>query len=147
MDKALKANNLNSLIKNDNEIVLIEKAAQVVAETISLIEKYIKPGVETLELDNIAEDYIRSKNGKPSFKGYEVDKKFFPNTLCISVNEEIIHGLPGHRKLVEGDIVSIDCGCELDGYHGDSAYTFPVGQIFSKASSVVLTKKCRAEVG
>jgi methionyl aminopeptidase len=116
-------------IKTEKEIDLIEKSCRIVADTLSLVGKYIRPGIETIELDKIAEDYIRSKDAKPAFLGYEVDKKYFPNTLCISINEEIVHGIPGNRQIVEGDVVSVDCGAEKDGYFGDSAYTFSVGEI------------------
>jgi len=116
-------------VRNAEEIRKIEKACRIVAETLSLVEKNVKPGVRTIELDRIAEDYIRTKNGIPAFKGYKVDDKYFPNTLCISVDEEIVHGMPGNRKLEEGEIVSIDCGCKLNGYFGDSALTIAVGEI------------------
>ncbi len=116
-------------IKTDSELGLIEKACRIVAETLVLVGKHVKPGIETIELDRIAEDYIRSKDARPAFKGYQVDDKFFPNTLCISIDEEVVHGIPGSRKLEEGMIVSIDCGCEKEGYFGDSAVTFAVGEI------------------
>ena len=116
-------------IRTTEEIGKIEKACRIVADTLSLLENYIKPGVTTLELDKIAEDYIKSKNAVPAFKGYQVDDKYFPNTLCISVDEEVVHGIPGKRVLVEGEIVSLDCGAQLDGYFGDSAYTYAVGEI------------------
>jgi methionyl aminopeptidase len=116
-------------VKTENEISLIEKSCRIVAETLVLLHKYIKPGIETIELDKIAEDYILSNGGKPAFKGYEVDGKYFPATLCISIDDEIVHGIPGARKLVEGQIVSLDCGCQKDGYYGDSAVTYPVGNI------------------
>lgn len=116
-------------IRSTEEIGKIEKACRIVAETLSLLEKYVKPGVETIELDKIAEDYIRSKDAHPAFKGYKVDDKYFPNTLCISVNDEVVHGIPGKRTLKEGDIVSLDCGARLNGYYGDSAVTYPVGII------------------
>ncbi len=117
------------LIKTEKEIDLLEKAARVVAETLSLLKKYVKPGVKTNELDEIAEDYIRSKGAKPAFKGYEVEGKFFPNALCISIDEEVVHGIAGDRVLKEGEIVSVDCGSELNGYFGDSAMTYAVGEI------------------
>jgi methionyl aminopeptidase len=120
---------ISPYIKTDNEISLMEKAGRIVAEVHILLAKYVKTGVETIELDKIAEDYILSKNARPAFKGYEVDGRFFPNTLCISIDEEIVHGIPSLRKLREGEIVSIDCGVEKDGYYGDSAVTFPVGDI------------------
>ncbi len=108
-----------------DEIKKMEVAGQIVAETLKLIEKNIRVGVETLELDSLAEDFIRSKNAKPAFKNYNG----FPYTLCISIDEEIVHGFPSKRKLEEGQIVSIDCGAEIDGYFGDSAVTFSVGKI------------------
>lgn len=119
-------------IKTESEIGKLEKAARIVAETLTLLGKYIKPGITTLELDQIAEDYIKSKGAKPAFKGYEVERKIFPNTLCISIDDEVVHGIPSERKLIEGEIVSIDCGTELNGYFGDSAITYPVGQISAK---------------
>jgi methionyl aminopeptidase len=119
-------------IKTESEIVLLEKAARIVAETLSLVGKYIKPGISTLELDQIAEDYIRIKGAKPAFKGYEVEGKIFPNSLCISIDEEVVHGIPSDRKLEEGQIVSVDCGTELNGYFGDSAMTYAVGLIDAK---------------
>ena len=116
-------------IKTEKEIDLIEKSCRIVADSLSLIENYIKPGIETGELDKIAEEFIRSKGAVPAFLGYEVDRKKFPATLCISIDEEVVHGIPGTRKLEEGQIVSVDCGCSKDGYFGDSAFTFPVGQV------------------
>lgn len=115
--------------KTAEEISLIEESCRIVADTLSMLKNFVKPGVETIELDKIAEDYIRSRNGRPAFKGYEVDGRYFPSTLCISIDEEIVHGFPGRRKLKEGEIVSIDCGVEKNGYFGDSAVTYPVGQI------------------
>ncbi len=126
------------LVKKDSEIALIEKACRIVADTLTLVGKSVKAGIETIELDKIAEDYIRSHNARPAFKGYQVEDKFFPNTLCMSVNEEIVHGIPGKRKLEEGDIVSIDCGCEKDGYFGDSAATFAVGEIDDEKKQLMI---------
>jgi methionyl aminopeptidase len=111
------------------DIRKIEAASRVVAETLSLMAKHIKPGVTTRELDAIAEDHIRSRGGIPAFKGYVVDGREFPSTLCISIDEEVVHGMPGSRALKEGQIVSVDCGVQLDGFFGDSAYTFAVGEI------------------
>ncbi len=116
-------------IRTAEEIKKIERACRIVAETLSLVEKLVKPGVTTAELDEAAEDYIRSKNGRPAFKGYKVGNRYFPSTLCVSIDEEVVHGMPGDKVLKEGEIVSIDCGCELDGYYGDSALTVAVGEI------------------
>lgn len=118
-----------SALKSNDEIKLIEESCKIVAETLVLLKNYIKPGVTTKELDQIAEDYIKSKDGYPAFKGYQVGKLVFPSSLCISVNEEVIHGIPGKRTLKEGDIVSLDCGVLKNGYYGDSAITYPVGNI------------------
>jgi methionyl aminopeptidase len=117
------------LMKTQEQIRFIEKSCRIVAETLSMLGKYIRPGVSTLELDKIAEDYIRSKDSRPAFKGYDVDGKKFPSTLCISIDDEVVHGIPSGRKLIEGEIVSIDCGVEKDGYYGDSAATFAVGNV------------------
>lgn len=124
-----KSNLSKPNIKTESEIDLIEKSCRIVAETLSSLQKYIKPGVTTLELDKIAEDYIRSKDAKPAFKGYKVGNLIFPGTLCISIDEQVVHGIPGNRKLIEGEIVSIDCGVEKNGYFGDSAVTYSVGNV------------------
>ncbi|MGA2297447.1 MAG: type I methionyl aminopeptidase [FCB group bacterium] len=124
-------------VKNENEIILIEKACRIVADTLSLLEKYVEPGIETIEIDKIAEDYILSQGAKPAFKGYVVDRKKFPNTLCISIDKEVVHGIPGKRKLEEGQIVSLDCGCEKDGYFGDSAVTYRVGIVSEEKENLM----------
>lgn len=119
----------DNLISSSDDQKKFEKACRIVAETLNLLEKHIVEGVETLELDKIAEDFIRSNNAKPAFKGYQVDGKVFPNTLCISINETVVHGIPSKRKLKAGDIVSIDCGVKYEGFFGDSALTVAVGEI------------------
>ncbi len=133
MKSKLKHRNNNNFrspyIKTAKEIDLLEKAGRIVAETLSMLGKYVKPGISTLEIDKIAEDYILSKGAKPAFKGYGVGNLVFPNTLCISIDSEVVHGIPSDRKLIEGEIVSLDCGSELDGYFGDSAMTYAVGEI------------------
>lgn len=116
-------------IKTESQITKLEKACRIVAETFNVIKPLMQVGMSTLEIDKVAEDYIRSKNARPAFKGYEVEGKFFPGTLCISINEEVVHGIPSDRKLKDGDIVSVDCGAELNGYFGDSAVTFAIGNI------------------
>lgn len=107
----------------------IEAASRIVADVLQHVGGYVKPGVTTIELDAIAEDFIRTRGGEPAFKGYEVDRKVYPYTLCISVEEEVVHGMPGQRELSAGQIVSVDVGVKKDGYYGDSAYTFAVGEI------------------
>ncbi len=116
-------------VHTTTELHLLEAACRVVAGTFEVVAKYIEPGRETRELDQIAEDYIRSQGAEPAFKGYRVGNLVYPYTLCISVNDAVVHGLPGPYRLQEGDIVSIDCGCKKDGYYGDAAYTFAVGEI------------------
>lgn len=117
-------------IKSPREIELIRESSQIVAEVLALVGTRIKPGVDAKELDEIAERFIRSRGGTPAFKGYGNDKKnLFPSSLCISVDEEVVHGIPNGRKLEEGQIVSIDVGVRKNGYYGDSARTFAVGRI------------------
>lgn len=125
------------LVKSVSEIKMMEEAGRMVAETLSYLKNYVKPGVKTIELDKIAEDFILTKNGIPAFKGYEVKNKFFPGSLCISVNDEIVHGIPSNRILQEGDIVSLDCGVELNGYFGDSAVTYPVGVVSKELENLM----------
>lgn len=115
-------------LKSESEIEKMRTSAQLVSQTLAEVAKYIEPGVTTAKLDQIAEEYIKKRNGRPAFKGYGPKNNPFPATLCISINEEVVHGIPSEkRKLHEGDIVSIDCGVEKDGYFGDHAYTFAVG--------------------
>lgn len=111
--------------RTDSEIELLRKAALLVGKTLGEVGKHIRPGIRTIELDKIAEEFIRDHGAIPAFKGYEG----FPGSLCISVNDAVVHGIPGNYELRDGDIVSIDCGTILDGYVGDSAYTFTVGEV------------------
>ena len=112
-------------IKSQREIELMEVAGSIVYQTHQHIKPLIKEGVSLLEIDAEAEKFIRSKDAKPSFKGYDG----FPNATCISVNDEVVHGIPSNRKLKNGDIVSIDIGADYKGYHGDSAWSYPVGRL------------------
>lgn len=117
-------------IKSPREIELIRESSTIVAEVIALVGSRIKAGIFTKELDEIAERYIRSRGSTPAFKGYGPDKKnLFPASLCISVDEEVVHGIPNGRKLEDGQIVSIDVGVKKNGYYGDGAKTFAVGRI------------------
>ena len=111
--------------RTDSEIELLRKAALLVGKTLGEVGKHIRPGIRTIELDKIAEEFIRDHGAIPAFKGYEG----FPGSLCISVNDAVVHGIPGNYELRDGDLVSVDCGTILDGYVGDSAYTFTVGEV------------------
>ncbi|MBK7967367.1 MAG: type I methionyl aminopeptidase [Bacteroidetes bacterium] len=111
--------------KTAEEIEYIRNSSLLVGKTLAEVAKNLKPGVTTSSLDAIAEKFIRDHGATPSFKGYHG----FKHTLCISVNEEVVHGMPGARVVKDGDVVSIDCGVFMNGYHGDSAYTFPVGEV------------------
>ncbi len=112
-------------IKTDEEIEIQRQSSLLVGKTLAEVAKVIKPGVTTLELDRIAETFIRDHGAIPGFKGYGG----FPATLCISVNDEVVHGIPGDRVLNDGDIVSIDCGVLMNEFYGDSAYSFAVGEV------------------
>ena len=113
------------ILKTDAQIEIMRKAGKIVADTLKMLAEKIKPGVTTAELDAAAEEYIISQGAKPAFKGYHG----FPATTCISIDEEVVHGIPGNRVLMEGQIVSVDLGSIVNGFYGDSAATFPVGEI------------------
>lgn len=120
-------------IKSDTELEYMRSAGKVVADTLAMIEKVIKPGITTAEIDKIAEEFILTQGAIPSFKGYGG----FPGSICASVNDVVIHGIPNDTVLVEGDIISVDCGAILNGYHGDAARTFPVGSISKEAQHLI----------
>ncbi|MBK6290801.1 MAG: type I methionyl aminopeptidase [Candidatus Kapabacteria bacterium] len=120
---------LSIALLTGDEIKKMEAASRIVADVLNHMKGFVKPGVTTIELDAIVEDFIRTRGGEPAFKGYEVDGKLFPSSACISVDEEVVHGMPGQRMLKEGQIVTIDVGVQLDGFFGDSAYTYGVGEI------------------
>ncbi len=128
-----------SLIKSANEIELMRVSNRIVADTLRYIKSFIEVGITTKELDDEIEKFILSNDGKPAFKGYGGTRKRngFPASACISINEEVVHGIPSGRKLESGDIVSIDVGVLKDGYYGDSAYTFSVGEIISKKKKLL----------
>ncbi|NCO65249.1 MAG: type I methionyl aminopeptidase [Candidatus Aquicultor secundus] len=119
--------------KSKSEIAAMRHAGRIVAQTLKLIENEIRPGITTAELDAIAEKFIRKSGARPAFKGY----RGYPATICASPNEVVVHGIPGSRELVEGDIISIDVGAELDGFYGDAAATFPVGKISEEAQRLI----------
>ena len=124
-------------IKTEEEIELLKESSLLVGKTLAEVAKLIRPGIETIVLDRMAEEFIRDHGAVPGFKGYNG----FPYTLCISVNEQVVHGFPGHRPLLEGDIVSVDCGTYMDGFYGDTAYTFPVGEVSDDVMKLLKTTK------
>ena len=123
------------ILKTEEEIELIRESSLLVGKTLGLVSQHIAPGANTLKLDSLAEEFIRDNGGIPAFKNYQSspDSDPFPFSLCISINEEVVHGMAGENKHLEaGDIVSVDCGGLMNGFFGDSAYTFGVGQVNSK---------------
>ncbi|MCC5912610.1 MAG: type I methionyl aminopeptidase [Clostridiaceae bacterium] len=121
------------LIKSQQEIEIMQMAGKIVAETHELLKEAIKPGVTTKELDQMAEDYIRKQGATPAFKGYGG----FPASICASINHEVVHGIPGLKKLQDGDIISIDIGAVYKGYCGDAAKTHAVGSISEQARKLI----------
>ena len=124
-------------LKTEEEIDLIRESSLLVGKTLGEVGKSIKPGVSLLELDRIAEEFIRDHKGVPGFKGYNG----FPGSLCISVNEAVVHGIPTAATLKDGDIISVDCGVKMNGYYGDSAYTFMVGEVGEEVKDLLKTTK------
>jgi methionyl aminopeptidase len=120
------------ILKSENELNRMRHAGKIVYLTHQELRKHIYPGITTKEIDLIAEQFILKHDAYPSFKGYNG----FPASVCTSVNEELVHGIPGNRVLKEGDIISIDIGVCYDGYHGDSAWTYPVGKISLEAQKL-----------
>ncbi len=116
-------------LKSEFEIDRMRAPADLVGRTLGVVACHIQAGVTTAELDGVAEEFIRAHGAVPAFKGYRVGKQIFPATLCTSINDVVVHGIPGETTLCEGDVVSVDCGVMLDGYYGDSAFTFAVGEI------------------
>jgi methionyl aminopeptidase len=125
--------------KNKEEIELIRNSSLIVAKTLAEVARNIRPGITTKQLNQIAESYILDNNAIPAFKGY----RGFPATLCISPNEVVVHGIPSNKELKDGDIVSVDCGVLLNGFYGDSAYTFAIGEISDTLRRLLkVTQKC-----
>lgn len=128
--------------KTQKEVEAMRRSADLLGRTHGEVAKYIAPGVKTIELDRIAHDFIKFNGAFPSFLNYNG----YPNSLCISVNDVVVHGIPGNYELKEGDIVAIDCGVYLNGYHADSAYTYPVGKISEEVARLLrVTKQCLEE--
>ncbi len=124
-------------LKTEEEIGLIKESAQVLGKAHAEVATWIKPGVTTQKLDTVAETFIRDFGGEPSFKGYNG----FPSSLCISVNEVVVHGFPSKYELKEGDIISVDCGVKLNGFHSDSAYTYPIGDVGEEVMKLLQSTK------
>ena len=126
-------------LRTEEEVELIRKSSLLVAKAHAEVAKLIQPGVSTLELDAIAEEFILDNGGQPAFKGYNG----FPNTLCISPDDQVVHGIPNAKPLKEGSILSVDCGVFMNGFYGDSAYTYPVGEIDDNSKRLLqVTKEC-----
>jgi len=119
--------------KSAQEIEQMERAARVVAETLGLLGEHVRPGVTTQDLDELAEEFIRSRGGEPTFKGY----RGYPASICTSPNAMVVHGIPGPYQLADGDVLSVDVGVTLGGFVGDSAYTFPVGEVSDDAQRLL----------
>lgn len=123
--------------KTPEEVELLRNSNLLVSRTHAELAKIIRPGMPTIKLDQLAEEFIRDNNGIPAFKGY----RDFPYTLCMSINEEVVHGMPGLRELKDKDVVSIDCGIQLEGYVGDSAYTYFIGEISPEVEKLLRVTK------
>jgi methionyl aminopeptidase len=129
-------------IRSHEELLKLEEASRIVLETLALVEKAVAPGVTTDELDRIAEAEIRRQGARPAFIGY----RGYPKTLCTSINDEVVHGIPGKRALQEGDVIGIDCGAVVEGYFGDAARTIPVGKIDPETAKLLdATRRALAE--
>jgi methionyl aminopeptidase len=127
--------------KTDHEIEIIKQNGILLGKTHAEVAKIVKPGITTNQLNKIAEEFLKDHQAHPSFKGYVVSGKKFPAALCISVNDVVVHGLPSEYQLKDGDIVSIDCGVFLNGFHADSAYTYAVGEISDEINTLLVTTK------
>jgi methionyl aminopeptidase len=135
-------------IKSERDIALMRESGRVVAEVLALIGGHVRAGVTTSELDEMAEEYIRSQGGIPAFKGYGPDRRnLFPATLCISIDDVVVHGIPDGRRLEEGEIVSVDVGVKKNGWFGDGARTFSVGRISEEKARLLAVTEEALEAG
>jgi methionyl aminopeptidase len=137
------------VLKTDRDVAGIREAAGVVERVLVVAAEMVRPGLKTVDLDRAAEEIIRCAGGRPAFKGYRQGGvgTAFPGTLCISVNDVVVHGIPSEAELADGDIVTVDCGVELGGYFGDFAYTFPVGEVSEVKQRLLDTTKTSLEAG
>lgn len=127
------------MLKSKRELEIMRAAGRIVAEVLLVLREWCRPGIHTIELDRIAEEETRKRNGVPAFKGY----RGYPRSLCASVNEEVVHGVPGKRELKEGDIVGLDYGVLYHGYHGDASITVPIGRIAPEVAELLrVTEEC-----
>ena len=129
--------------KTAEEIDIIKESAEILGRAHAEVAKLIEPGIQTIDLDKVAFEYIKDHQGTPSFKGYNG----FPYTLCVSINENVVHGFPSNYELKEGDIVSIDCGVFYKGFHSDCAYTYPIGEISNEITQLITATKESLYVG
>jgi methionyl aminopeptidase len=128
-----------AIIKTEEEIELMRKSAQLVSKTLAVVAEKIHPGVTPLDLDSLAEEYIRDHGATPGFKGLYG----FPNTLCTSLNQQVVHGIPNDKPLREGDTISVDCGVLMNGFYGDQAYTFMIGEVDEEVKRLIrITREC-----
>lgn len=135
-------------VKTTREIDLMREVGRVVAGILETVGKYVKPGVTTEELDRIAEDYVLSQNAKPAFKGYGFDKRnLFPATICLSIDDQVVHGIPGPRKIEEGQLLSVDVGAIKNGYYGDAARTYAVGNVGEEKRKLMEVTEKALELG
>jgi methionyl aminopeptidase len=123
-------------LKSAREIAKLRASADLVGRTLAEVGRHIAPGVTTMELDALAETFIRDHGAEPAFKGHRAGNNVFPGSLCVSADDKVVHGIPGDEVLQEGQLLSVDCGVLLDGFIGDSAYTFPVGEISEEAQEL-----------
>jgi methionyl aminopeptidase len=137
------------MVKSQSEIATMRRAGRVVAEVLALVESELRPGISTAELDRLAERHIRAAGATPSFKGYPGAnaRRPFPASICISIDNEVVHGIPGERTIRDGQVVSIDAGAIVDGWHGDGARTFLVGDPGSDARELVETTRLAVMAG
>lgn len=140
-------NGTSTLAKSPEQIERIAESSRIVSQVLQMLEEHVVPGATTRQLDTIAEEFIRSHDAEPAFKGYEVHGLIFPATLCTSVNQAVVHGIPDDRPLESGDIVSLDVGVRKDGYYGDSAVTYAVGEVDAERRRLMNVTREALELG
>jgi methionyl aminopeptidase len=131
-------------LKSPREIALMRRGGHILADVVERLQASVKPGMSTLEIDEDVEDFIRGRGAKPAFKGY----RGFPATVCISINDEVVHGIPSaHRRVKEGDIVGLDLGCIVEGYYADCAFTLPIGEVPARVHELLEATRQSLEAG